>query len=160
MEVTLREATESDLELVMAWRSNPLVYEQMYLQKGPLVWEEHWKWWHTRDTSWKIFIIQCADTLTGLETGRRSVGVVQISRLDTQEPEVGIYIGETTLWGKGIGKEALLESHVFLSELGYKKVVAAILDSNERSKRLFTSLGYQYVGIANPSESLYRKELQ
>ena len=34
MEVTLREATEIDLELVMAWRSNPLVYEQMYLQKG------------------------------------------------------------------------------------------------------------------------------
>jgi hypothetical protein len=37
MTVLLREATDKDLEPIMAWRSNPIIYEEgAYTQNTPL----------------------------------------------------------------------------------------------------------------------------
>ena len=42
--MSLREATDDDLEIMLAWRLNPLVFRGFYLQSEPLEWDEHYTW--------------------------------------------------------------------------------------------------------------------
>ncbi len=147
--VLLREAQVSDAELILAWRSIPEVYHGLYTQRKEnrvLTWAEHWKWWKTRYT-WKVFIIQVNDGET-----TRSVGYVNLGQLDHWKPEVGLVIGETTLWGQGIAKQALLLAIEWLKGKGYKRVHTSILKDNEGSMKLFQSVGFNIVGEARDGE--------
>ena len=153
--IILRDISDSDLPLIMAWRSNPLIYQGFYTQKSPLVWHEHLSWWKSRPSSWKQFIITLIQ-----DTHVRDIGVVSIGQMEYWEAEIGIYIGEVTLWGKGYGKQAVKLALDYLREHGFKYTRTTILDNNERSQRLFQSLGYKRIGEARIGESLYRKELK
>ena len=152
IQVLLRKATTDDLELMLAWRNSPLVWQGLYTQSKenrPLTWEEHHKWWNSRH-NWKIFIIQVNDTIT-----TRDIGVVSFSQLDSWCPSVGIYIGEVSLWGKGIGKQGLLLALDWLKGEEYSAVWTTILSNNERSIKLFQSLGFQKVFQAREGEDTY-----
>jgi RimJ/RimL family protein N-acetyltransferase len=147
--VLLRDARDYDAVLVLAWRSIPKVYAGLYTQSREdrvPTWDEHWKWWKSR-TTWKIFIIQVNDGET-----TRDVGYLNIAQLDHWRPEVGLGIGEVTLWGQGIAKQALLFGIEWLKEHGYKRVHTSILKNNERSIKLFTSLGFKIMGDAREDE--------
>ena len=157
MKVLLREATDSDMELVLAWRSNPLVWQghyQQHFDPHPLTWEEHYKWWHSK-YNWKIFIIQVNDNIS-----TRNVGSIDVGQLDHWCPEVGISIGEVTLWGKGVGKQSLSLALDWLKEKGYEKVHTTILKDNERSIRLFESVGFKRIGEAREEEWEYSLQLK
>ena len=149
MIVLLREMTKGDLELVMAWRSHPEIYKGYYSQKGSLTWEEHLKFWKSRH-NWQAWIVQVNDSIT-----TRDVGLVTVGQLDSWYPDVGIFIGEVTLWGKGIGKEALQLAINWLKEKGYQRARASILKDNLRSQKLFESAGFKQVGVAREGEWLY-----
>ena len=152
--IYLRELKPEDYELIMAWRSNPLVYKSFYSQNKPLTWDEHIKWIKSRNKDWRNFIIILDDGFT-----ENRVGVVTIGQLDYWEPETGIYIGYTDLWGKGIGKVALQLAVDYIKSYGRKYTRTTILDVNERSKKLYSSLGFKRIGEARPGESLYRKQI-
>ena len=107
--IILREATKADLPLIMAWRSNPLCYSGFYQQTEPLKWDEHINWWQSRNQDWREFIII-------YET--RDVGIVTIGQLDHWSPEIGYFVGEVSLWGKGIGKQAVSLALDWLREYG------------------------------------------
>ena len=153
MTVLLRELTDNDLELVLAWRSNPEVfsafYQQGHLGKGAPTWEGHYRWWHSR-YNWKRWIIQVNDGET-----TRDVGQVTFAQLDNWNPEVGILIGEVTLWGKGVGKKALSLALDWLRNKGYEKVHTTILKGNERAIRLHESVGFKRTGEARKMEWAY-----
>jgi len=153
--VSLRPATELDLELMMAWRSNPLVYAGFYTQQAPLTWEEHWKWWHNRGPWWKVFIIQYND----IETRLRDVGVVTIGQLEHWSPELGYYVGEVSLWGKGIGREAVRLALQYIKRYGREYAHTTILVNNSRSIQLIESLGFKRFGCARVGESWYQVAL-
>jgi len=158
VDIKLRLWQNEDLPLILAWRSNPLVYKRFYqqFQSGDaMAWEEHVAWNESRNSDWRNFII--------LYEGRPA-GVVNIGQLDNWEPEIGVYIGELALWGKGIGKESVRLGVEWIRD--YAKthkhvvaVIATILDNNERSIKLFISLGFKRIADARPKESLYRKWL-
>jgi len=148
--VRLVDATEKDLPLMMAWRSNPLVYQGFYQQDSPLVWEGHVQWFRERPSSWRSFIILYDE---------RPVGGLNIGQLEYWEPEIGVYIGEVTLWGKGIAKEAVELGCGIIRAMGNSYTRTTILNSNKGSIRLFESLGYYKVGKARPGESLFRRAL-
>ena len=152
MTIALKEVKMKDLELVLAWRNNPEVYqgfyEQGYLGKKLITWEEHQKFWSKHLDSetykaWKIYY------------EGKDVGIIWLDRLDNIMPEVGIYIGETTLHGKGVGKEALTSILKWLKSTNYQRAHAKILKSNKRSIRLFTSCGFARRGEAREGEWLY-----
>ena len=104
--ILLRNVTSDDLELMLAWRNNPIVYEgfyeQGYQKKGHIVWEEHFRFWTEQMTNncenWKSWIIRYEN---------RNIGVVWVLKSSSAAPETGIYIGEVTLHGQGIGKGVL-----------------------------------------------------
>jgi len=135
----LTKATEDDLTLMMAWRSNPLLYEGFVQQAKPLTWEEHTKWFQSRNKDWRTFII---------EYEGRKIGVVTIGQLDHWSPEIGYYIGDTTLWGRGLGKEAVKLALDWLRGEGYKYCHTTVKKDNKRSYGLLKSLGFEYLGEA------------
>ena len=157
MNVLLRETRDSDIELVLAWRNNSQVWERLYAQSRenrPLTWEEHYSWWNSRH-NWQRWIIQVNDNIT-----TRDVGCINLSQLDSWCPQVGLFIGEVGLWGKGVGRESLLLALSWLRAKGYVKVWTTILKDNERSIRLFGSVGFRRVGEGRVGEWSYEKDLR
>ena len=138
------------LTLMMAWRSNPLVYEGFYSQTKPLTWDEHIQFWNSRPSSWGAFIIFYED---------RPVGVVTIGQLEHWSPEIGYYIGEVSLWGKGFGREAVRLGLQFIKEYGKMYCHTTVKKDNERSIRLLKSLGFEYMAEAREGEIWMSKKL-
>lgn len=116
-----------DLELVMAWRSNPEIYRYFRQQVGPLRWDDHLTWYETRADDRFDFIIHF--------DGRR-VGGVSIDSDDF----VGIYLGDVSARGEGIAFAALTWlCERFVSRTPLK---AEIHRENEASRRLFEKCGF------------------
>lgn len=145
--IKLREARHEDLPLMMAWRN--LTYEGFYTQNAPLTWEEHVNWFVNRPSSWRCFIILYEE---------RPVGVVTIGQLEYWTPEIGYYIGEITLWGKGIGKESVKLAMEYLKSQGKEYCHTTVKEDNLRSLNLLKSLGFAIMGEARDGELwLHRK---
>ena len=153
MQMEFRPATADDLELMLAWRSHPKVYRHFYEQDEPLEWKEHLNWWESREhrRDWIITIREGDEW--------RDVGNLNISDLDSEAPEVGVYIGELTLWGKGTATEALNFAVDWLRRRGYSTARARILDDNGPSKGVFEKVGFQRIGDARENESEYEMHL-
>ena len=147
MPVKLREVTREDLPLLLAWAWIPEIWKYLPTsrRREKLLWGEHIAWWHTR---------QYRDDQMIMVDGR-SVGVVHISDLNTSTPEVGIYIGEISSWGMGIGKQALQEFVRQVSWGGFQKLHAVIHPRNKRSVNLFTQCGFRKIGKARKGQDLY-----
>jgi len=124
-----------DLELILAWRSNPLIYKWFYQQKGPLKWEDHFFHWSEKKPR-KDWIIK----YNGRKVG--SVFVVFMEGI----ADVGIYVGEVTLWGKGIGNAALAQAVLWLRGQKYREARARINKENTVSKIVFEKAGFIYEG--------------
>jgi RimJ/RimL family protein N-acetyltransferase len=144
-----RTAVESDMFKVMDIRNNPEVMKGYYTQKKPLTKEEHMNWWYSRNSDWMKGII---------ELDGEVIGMWNIGQMDYWEPECAVSIIPQH-WGKGYGKQTVREMLAVLKVQGKQYSRTTILDDNERSKRLFKSLGFFRVGDARPGESLYRREL-
>jgi RimJ/RimL family protein N-acetyltransferase len=153
MKVEYRPATADDLELLMAWRSHPELYRRFYLQDEALEWEEHANWWASREhrRDWIITI--------NTDGRWRDVGNVNLSELDSDAPEVGVFVGEITAWGNGIATDAVEFAVDWLREHEYAAAKARILDDNDGSKRVFESVGFRRTGEARDNESEYRLSL-
>ena len=150
----LRLITEADLPLILAWRSNPLCYQGFVTQKSPLVWEEHLSWWRGRNQDWRTFLVLVIE-----DDVERPVGLVNIGQLDHWSPELGYTIGEVSLWGKGIGKEAVRLGMEWLKSHGKQYCHTTIRDDNKRSIRLIKSLGFTKLGRAREGESWWHKKI-
>ena len=150
MDVRLEVATKEDLPLIMAWRSSPLVYEGFYSQNAPLVWDEHVRWFRSRNRDWRTFIIHYND---------RPVGILNIGQLDHWSPELGYAIGEVTLWGKGVGRQAVKLALDWLKDYGKQYCHTTVLKKNERSVRLLKSLGFDYMAEAREGEIWMSRKL-
>jgi RimJ/RimL family protein N-acetyltransferase len=128
--IDIRHAKVQDLELMLAWRSNPEIYRHFKEQDGPLEWSEHLDWFRSRHENREDFIIEYK--------GRR-VGSVSID----EEGYIGVYIGETAAQGDGVGEYAvkwLIEEYA-----GDRELKAEIKDENEVSMALFESLGFKEI---------------
>jgi len=55
--IYLRPASDNDIKTYFDLRNIPEVYKGFYTQTRPLEWEEHCKWWYSRNTGWRKFII-------------------------------------------------------------------------------------------------------
>lgn len=154
--IKLVEASKHDLPLMMAWRSNPLVYKGFYQQDSPLVWDCHVRWFNGRNSDWRTFIIIYED---------RPVGVVTIGQLDQWTPEVGYFIGEVSLWGKGVGTEAVKQGIEWIREYSrtHPHIVAVhttIKCDNKASIKLIEKIGMKHVCEARKGEGRWEMMLK
>ena len=152
--VRIRPATADDLELLMAWRSHPEVYEGAFEQDGPLWWEDHSRWWDGREGrhDW-ITIVE--------EHGQpRRVGSVAARQVSPDSAVISVYVGEVTVRRRGVGRESVrlaMEELKSLDRITY--AIAHIIDGNDRSIRLFKSLGFTATGKGEGGQHTYKANL-
>ena len=140
--VEIRPTLKADLPLLLAWRQNPVVMH--YFLDGGESWERHLAWWEAGQH--RSYIINYEG---------RPVGEVHARLGD--ETEVGIYIGELTLWGRGIGQRAMV---LFLEteEMVGRWVVASVHPHNRRSQHMWEALGFKFVCVKEDGFWLYRRQ--
>ena len=152
MRVSIRNLRDTDLPLLLAWSHIKEIWTYMPTSRSKenLTWEKHFDWWRGRKNRFDWMILVNLD-----EYGPRPVGVVKFEYKGGGPSEIGIYIGEVTLWDKGVAAEAL---RLALDEVAarYRSISAVIHPENQRSIRLFTGLGFKKVGKARSGQEEYR----
>lgn len=81
-----------------------------------------------------------------IDGGGKLIGRISCYGLDDrkQEGEIGILIGEKSLWGKGYGQDALITFLRYLfGQLGLKRVRLRTLSKNNRARRCFSRCGFR-----------------
>ena len=111
----------------------------------PVTAVEHRRWYEsiTQDPRHVIFALE---TLTG----KRFVGCIWLYGIDTRHhhAEVRIFIGDTSAWGKGIGKESLsLLADFAFRKLNLHKLYAYVLATNKRALDTFEKSGFAREGF-------------
>ncbi|QYE99706.1 GNAT family N-acetyltransferase [Paraclostridium sordellii] len=77
-----------------------------------------------------------------------------IGDVTLSEENMPIVIGDKKYWGLGIGKKVILKLLDRAKELGYKSItIPEIYDYNNRSKRLFKSVGFKEFKMNKESKS-------
>lgn len=128
--LAVRPIQRDDLELVLAWRNNPTIYEHFVEQDGPLRWEDHVRWFESRPPARRDYVTRY--------DGRR-IGVVGVD----ESGFVTVYIGEPALWGEGIGTKLL--NWLTARHDPERDLHAEIHVDNDRSRRLFERCGFEHV---------------
>lgn len=134
--INLNKDSLIELSLLMAWRSNPLIYKWFLSQTNHLIWEIHYQFLTSVKNRYDYLVY-----LNG-----RPIGHVALSNTEQIYPEISIMIGETSLWGKGISYNVLSAFLIMLKELGFDKLSARISDDNISSIKLFNRSGFYLVG--------------
>jgi RimJ/RimL family protein N-acetyltransferase len=122
-----------DLELILAWRSNPLIFEYFLVQDKPLSWEEHQYYWSQIDNRFDYVIFY---------EGRR-IGYFSLRKNSKSRFEVSILIGEIRLWGTGLGSVSLKKGIQVAKEKNIEILIANIHKMNSKSIRLFEKVGFK-----------------
>lgn len=152
MPVQLRPLTPADFGTVFCWGQD----EEFCLATG-------WTLNLTRaqiERSWGRILSEIgADFLRlGIEAGGALIGYVDLADIEHEvgRAELGIAIGERSLWGRSLGFAAgrLMLEHGF-AHLGLTRVTAQVHAPNPRSLALMRRLGFVQEGVLSRHE-LYR----
>ncbi len=141
--IYLRLMTYEDTDKIIGWRNSAEVRKNFIYQE-PFTKEGHENWIRTRvETGEVIQMIICE-----LETDR-AVGSVYIRDIDRhhKKAEYGIFIGEASARGRGVGTAAakLMLRYCFEQE-GLHRIYLRALAGNERAVRSYEKAGFQREG--------------
>ena len=139
--VTIRPITEADTDNIIRWRNAPSVVEH-FIYRTPLTAEAHLNWLHNRVETGDVaqFIIMDGET---------PVGSVYLRDIDRQKQkcEYGIFIGEDSCRGKGIGSAAARLALGYAFEtLGLNRVYLRVFAENLRAQKSYENAGFRYEG--------------
>lgn len=140
--VLLRPLASTDLRRCVKWFSDP---EVIYFlgRNAPVTMAEEERWFrdYERRTDEQIFAIEVEGNHIG------NLGLHKIDRVH-RKADVGIVIGEPTLWSKGYGTEAMRVALGYAFDvLGLNKVSLDVLEYNVRAIHTYERLGFQREGL-------------
>ena len=137
-EVTIRPITYDDTENIVRWRNSEYVNSR-FIDRRMFTKESHEAWLKNYVETGKVaqFII----LLNGEPVG--SVYLRDID-LNKKEAEYGIFIGEESARGKGVGtKSAILILKYAFEELGLEKIFLRVLKDNPGAVRSYEKAGFK-----------------
>ena len=132
----LREASETDAELLFNWANESIVRANS-INKEHIVWENHLKWFNEKinNAERNIFILCC---------GEKSLGQIRIDKNDSfWDIDYSVDFQHR---GKGFGKELV---KLLLEKFSLYKFRAIVKKQNKASINVFTKLGFKKVQIEN-----------
>ena len=141
--VQLKEVDESDLEILLKWRSDKEVFK--YLGGG----------FHPVDENTMKEIVDSMIRENNSGTSKRyiimydgcKVGFIGLYGIGKQTGvgELGVYIGEHGYQGKGIAKRACEELEIIAKQNNVGKIALKVVSENIPAVRLYNSLGYSKI---------------
>ena len=152
--IRLRGVERSDLPQFKEWLNDPEVIEGlgMYL---PLSMSDEEQWFEgmsKRDPVEKPLAIDIRD-----DNGWRLIGNTSFFNLEwtNRSAELGIFIGDKSLWNKGYGTETvcLLLRHGF-EALNLHRIYLRVYSTNPRARRSYEKAGFVLEGTLR--EAVYR----
>lgn len=149
----LRPITENDTDLIVRWRNKDSVRKN-FLYRGEFTAETHRVWLRE-----KVFTGEVVQYIIEVETygGFVPVGSVYLRDIDydNSSAEFGIFIGEDTARGNGIGTEA---TKLFLDyaheKLGLHRVFLRLVATNTVAYKSYRKAGFVTEGIFRDMKKL------
>ena len=141
--VSIRPITEADTAKIVRWRNAPSVMEH-FIYRTPLTEEDHLNWFRNRVQTGEVAQFMIIDDEAGEE-----VGSVYLRDIDLQNKkcEYGIFIGEDSCRGKGIGSAAAkLALDYAFETLGLNRVFLRVFADNVRAQKSYENAGFVIEG--------------
>lgn len=142
----IRDAEFRDYEYYAKWENDPVVTKYLSFDEGRTYEDVVTECLYNKFNDEKMdFTIEERDT-------GRPVGRILISRIDRCSDSLDItkfYIGEPSLWGKGLGREIMEEVLEYcFTFLHMERVTLDYYTGNKRAYTLYEDLGFKKEGVA------------
>ena len=150
--IRIRPLTMDDFSFVLDWSKDESFCRANDWQLNRNE-EELFKWWH------HCVNYDAQDFIRwGIEYNEKIIGYVDLAFIQENTAELGIAIGDSKIWGRGIGYTAALHT----MDYGYKNLEIKIFEAethedNIRSQRLLKKLGFKEMSRNGYEEYLGRK---
>ena len=142
--ILLRPITMEDTPLIVRWRNMESV-RRNFIFRETFTAEMHTRWMQTRVAAGEVLQYIIVERESG-----RSVGSVYFRDMDrkNRSAEYGIFIGEESARGRGIGSET---AHVFtdygFQELGLHRISLRLLADNVQAEKSYSNAGFEREGL-------------
>ena len=138
--VYIRVITDEDTGLIVKWRNQENIRKYFFFREK-FTEDIHRNWMETKVNTGKVvqFIVCLID-------GNIPIGSTYLRDInkDSKTAEYGVFIGEESARGKGIGKEILkLTLEYAWEKLGLEKIYARAISTNEASVNSFLKSGFK-----------------
>ena len=149
--VRLRPIADADTDLIVKWRNTPSVV-QNFIFRQTFTPELHRSWLATKVATGQVvqyIIIDKADD--------KPIGSVYYRDIDNhnRSAEYGIFIGEESARGKGLGTEtAKLFTDFGFAELQLHRISLRVLAENTAARRSYEKAGFVQEGVFRDMELL------
>lgn len=142
----IRETEFKDYEYFAGWEVNPAVTKFLSFDENRTYEDVVTEALYNKKDETKMDF-----TVIKRETGE-PVGRIYISRIDRHSDSLDItkfYIGDPSLWGKGVGREIMTEVLAYcFTFLHMERVTLDYYTGNKRASSLYESLGFKSEGVA------------
>lgn len=149
--VTLRPITDADTDLIVKWRNTPSVV-QNFIFRQTFTPEMHRSWLATKVATGQVVQYIILDNADG-----KPVGSVYYRDIDNhnRSAEYGIFIGEESARGKGLGTEtARLFTDFGFAGLHLHRISLRVLAENTAARRSYEKAGFVQEGVFRDMELL------
>ncbi len=146
----LRRVEREDLPRAVSWMNDPAVRENLLLVYPLSLHDEH-EWFEAmlkREPATQPFIVEAPAEAGGADAWSPigSIGFQDVS-WRTRSAELGIVLGDRSVWGKGYGTDAARTLLRWgFDELNFNRVWLRVYDDNVRAIRSYDKLGFQVEG--------------
>lgn len=147
--IKIRPITEEDFGCVLKWSKNDTfcLANDWEINRNE---QELYNWW-----------LHCVNDLPGdfirmgIEVENKMIGYADLAFIKGSTAELGISIGESTLWGKGIGfKSSKCMMDYASANLGITVFNAETHETNMRARKMLGRLGFKEVSRMGAEEYL------
>lgn len=142
--IYLRPMTGDDTDLIVAWRNSDPVRKN-FIYQAPFTREGHENWIRTMVETGKVVQMMICDLVTD-----SPLGSVYIRDIDRQhgKAEYGIFIGEASARGRGVGTAAarLMLRYCFEEE-GLHRIYLRAFSDNLQAIRSYEKAGFVREGL-------------
>lgn len=139
-ELILRSISDQDTEDILRWRNSEDV-RKYFIDQKKLEKEEHENWLRQKVGTGRVIQFMILE-----KENRHAIGTVYLQNIDdlNQKAEYGIFIGESSLTGKGFGTAAakLLIKYAF-EERKLHKLYLRVYENNYRAIASYEKAGFQ-----------------
>jgi diamine N-acetyltransferase len=145
--IYLRPLVLDDAKVSYLWRNNPLIWKYSRFDPKTTI-------TLSTEINWLAESLKRKDELRFaicIEESHSYIGNVQLIKINNIDAEFHLFIGDTSCWGKGIGRKAteLLLNYAF-QEMKLQKVNLEVHKDNSPAIAIYNRQGFKYKELAHP----------